>query len=82
MTDHDIDYRKVRFGVNLHFDINDYLKGRIRIKGKQGIALVNGGSCNLATFESELEEREKIIKQWLIANCTEEDLVKPRGATE
>lgn len=80
MADHDEEYRKARFGVKIKFDINDYLKGRIMTKPKTGKALIRGKTCQLEDFETELEKREKIIKEWLVENYTEEELVKPRGS--
>ena len=50
-------YRKARFGKEIKFDINDYIKGRIQIKAKTGKALVRGKQYNLEDFETELELR-------------------------
>lgn len=80
MTEHDEEYRKARFGIKIKFDINDYLKGRILIKPKTGKALVRGKTFILEDFETELEEREKVVKDWLLENYTEEELIKPRSA--
>lgn len=80
MADHDQSYREARFGIRIKFDINDYLKGRILTKPKTGKALIRGHTCKLEDFETELEAREKIIKEWLVENYTEEDLISPRGA--
>ena len=82
MADHNQEYRKARFGVNIKFDINDYLKGRILTKPKTGKALIRGKTCKLEDFETELEEREKIIKDWLVENYTEEDIATARGYKE
>lgn len=79
LTLHDMDYRMARFGVDIKFDINDYLKGRIITKPKSGSALLRGRSVNLESFETELEKREKIIKEFLIENMKDEDLFTPRG---
>lgn len=72
-------YRKARFGIKVKFDINDYLKGRIPVKAKTGKALVRGQAHKLEDFETELEVRERIIKDWLLQNFGEEELVSPRG---
>lgn len=79
LSEHDNEYNEARFGKKIRFDINDYLKGRILIKPKTGKALIKGKGYLLEDFETELEEREKIIKEWLIDNYTEEELVTPRG---
>lgn len=79
MSDRDEDYRKARFGIDIKFDINDYLKGRILTKPKTGKALIRGKTCSLEEFETELEEREKVIKSWLLENYTEDELIAPRG---
>lgn len=65
--------------MKIKFDINDYLKGRIITKPKVGKALIRGKTCKLEDFETELEEREKVIKDWLVENYQEEDIAKPRG---
>ena len=80
MTMRDDTYKQARFGVKIKFDINDYLKGRILTKPKSGKALIRGRTCELEEFETELEEREKLIKEWLLENCTEDEIIKPRGA--
>lgn len=80
MAEHDQTYRKARFGTNIKFDINDYLKGRIQIKPKTGKALIRGKTCDLEEFETELENREKLIKDWLVENYTEEDIAMPRAS--
>lgn len=80
MSDKDELYRRARFGIKIKFDINDYLKGRITIKPKSGRAMIRGRNCSLEDFETELEDREKVIKEWLIENCTEEEPFTPRGA--
>lgn len=79
MASHDNSYKMARFGVNIKFDINDYLKGRIQTKPKSGRALIRGQTCKLEDFETELEEREKVVKEWLLENYQEEELTAPRG---
>ena len=63
----------------MKLDINDYLKGRITIKPKVGLALIRGKAEKLETFETELEARERVIKEWLHENFGTEELSKPRG---
>jgi hypothetical protein len=79
MNNGDESYRKVRFGITIKFDINDYIKGRIMTKPKIGKALIRGKTYKLEEFETELESRERVIKQWLMVNYKEEDsMPKPR----
>ena len=52
-------YKLIRFGIDIKFDINDYLKGRIKIKPKSAKAMIRGRTIELEDFETELEEREK-----------------------
>lgn len=75
----DKEYIEARFGKNITFDINDYLKGRINIKSKVGKALIKGTAYDLEEFETELEIRERTIKDWLIKNFGDEEVALPRG---
>lgn len=76
---HETEYKQARFGIKIKFDINDYLKGRITIKAKTGKAYIRGGAYELEDFETELELRERIIKNWLIENFGDEEIATPRG---
>ena len=67
-------YRKARFGVDIMFDINEYLLGYIRIKGKTGQVIHRATSYNTEDFFTELEMRERIIKEWLIENLTPDEI--------
>lgn len=73
------EYKQARFGINIIFDINDYLKGRITIKAKTGKAFIRGKAHRLEEFETELEQRERIIKGWLLDNFGDEEVATPRG---
>lgn len=72
-------YKKVRFGITIKFDINDYIKGRITIKSKTGKAFIRGEAYELDEFETELEHREREMKNWLLENMTQEEIATPRG---
>ena len=76
--DNDEDYRKVRFGIKIKFDLNDYLKNRIVMKSKIGKVIVRGNTHNLTDFDTELEEREKIMKVWLENEMGDDDIISPR----
>lgn len=73
------EYQKARFGLGIRFDINDYLKGRITIKAKTGKAFIRGKSFELEEFETELEKRERIIKDWLLETFKEEEIATAQG---
>lgn len=75
------EYRLARFGCDIRFDINDYLKGRIAIKGKVGKAFIRGCAYMLEDFETELENRERVIKEWLLDNFGDKEIATPRGMT-
>lgn len=75
-------YNKVRYGLNIQFDINDYIKGRINIKRKRGLAIIQGKAYNIISFETELENREKQMKEWLISEWLEEEIVTGRQKKE
>lgn len=75
-------YSKARFGEFIKFDINDYIKNRILIKAKSNIAIIKGKPYNLTDFETELEKREQVIKNWLNANYGKTPLSSPRALTQ
>lgn len=72
-------YTKIRFGFNLKFDINDYIKNRITFKNKAGLAIIRGRIIKIEELETELELREKEIKTWLNENYGNKPLTRPRG---
>lgn len=65
-------YQKVRFGINLRFDIYDYINEMIKTKDKNGIVIYRGKNMNLTKFWTELEQRNIIAKKWLKENTIEE----------
>lgn len=69
------EYRKARFGININFDINDALIGNIKIKAKSQEAIINRWKYNLEDYNTELENRERIIKEYLIEQLEPERLV-------
>jgi len=75
-------YKKARFGIQIPFDINDYIKERIIIKAKSNIAIIKGKPYSLTDFETELEQREKTIKEWLNKNYGKTPLSQPRALTQ
>lgn len=75
----DMIYRQVRFGNKLFFDINDYLKGRLQMKPKIGKVIIRGMVFDLGDFETELEVRERMMKNWLLENYGEKDIASARN---
>ena len=75
------EYRQARFGVNTNipFDIYDYFNGTVLIKSKRGKVYIRKHECSLTDFYTELEDREKIIKTWILDNTEEEDIYSTGG---
>lgn len=72
-------YREVRFGIQIAFDINDYLNGYINIKPKTGKCLIRGKSYPSETLHSELELRERAMKEYLVQVLVPQQTLTPRG---
>ena len=72
-------YKKIRYGIDELFDINDYLKGRMIIKPKSGVALLRGKPMSLGTIDTELEKREKLMKQYINDNTQDVQITRPRS---
>lgn len=71
-------YSKARYGVNIRFDLYDYLNNIMVIKGKTGKIIVRGKNnrmnlYDISDFWTELEQRTIIMKKWLKLNG-EDDL--------
>lgn len=79
ISNRDETYRKARFGINLKFDIYDYFNNRMVMKYKTGIALIMGKPFKIEDIETEREQREKLVKEWLLENYVEDDFYSPRG---
>ena len=76
------EYNTARFGIKIPFDIYYYLQNQITIKPKRGIAIIRGRTYLLEDLYTEIEERNKVIKEWLVENLTGDDIITPRGAQE
>ena len=62
-------YQRVRFGINTHFDLVNYLEGfGISIKSKSGKIRIDGTWLDKRQVNSELEDREILMKKWLEQN--------------
>ena len=64
-------YEKARHGINLKFDIYDYINQTITIKTKTGKVQYRNKNFNLTDFWTELEERTILIRKWLKNNQPE-----------
>lgn len=73
-------YLDARFGISLKFDIYDYLSGNILIRGRAGKVQIRGlGTFKLTDFRTELEMRERLMKEFLIEELGNEEVATPRG---
>jgi len=73
------EYELARKGIEIKFDINDYFHGNITIKGKTGKAFVRGKLYKSEDIYTEIEKRERLIKEWLLENFADEEIATPRG---
>ena len=62
-------YRIARYGVNIRFDIYDYLNNAIIMKEKKGVAMYRGRSIDLSDLWTELEKRTIKMRKWLKNNA-------------
>lgn len=70
----DPSYKAARFGISIMFDINEYIMGYIRVKGKVGKVYIRDKAYSSEDFFTELELREKEIKNWLLDNFSQPDI--------
>lgn len=70
---------KARFGINIRFDIHDWIRGiGIRPKEKTGIVIINGKPYQRSDIYTEIEAREDIMKEAIIEAMEQEEIVGPR----
>lgn len=62
------EYESVKYGINIKFDLNDYIFENFTIKKKQRIVIIAGQICQLEAFWEELEEREDIMRKIIYEN--------------
>ena len=72
-------YQKARFGINIKFDIYYYVNGVIIEKHKAGYAIVMNKKVPLEDFWTELEQRNKIMKEYLVERIRPPAVSRPRG---
>lgn len=72
-------YKKVRYGnMGLKIDIYDYINGFITMKAKTGIVIYRAHRLKMEDIHSDMEERLKLIKQYLLDKYRREARVGPR----
>lgn len=80
MTDQE--YKQSRYGVEIKFDIYDYFMGNIIIKQKKGLVKIGNATYRLTDLYTELELRERIMKDYLEEAFQEDELVTSRIGSE
>ena len=60
-------------------DIHDYIHGNLRTKWKKGKILYKGKAYNSEDFWTDMEDRQRIIKEWLIGYYDDGYIAMPRG---
>lgn len=76
------EYHKIRFGINLKFDINDHFRNIFPRKTKTGLIMIKGQWYATEDYYTELELRERVLKDWLQTNMGREEVAKPWGMTD
>ena len=71
-------YHKVRFGINLEFDIYDLFSNNYVVKEKKGIVIIGRRKYPMKDFFSEIENRNALIKKALIESIEDDDIVEGR----
>lgn len=74
------DYRKMRYGIKVKFDIYDYIHNNIAVKQKSRLIGIGSKWMTMDEFYSEIEARLKFIKIYLLNIYKDESLTKPREA--
>lgn len=68
-------YQEIRFGIDLKFDLYDYINEMIQTKSKSGRVIYRGKTIDLTKFWTEIETRNIKAKKWLKENTTEEGII-------
>lgn len=58
-------YTFARHGINIHFDIYDYLEDNMIIKPKSGTVIYKGKTFTTTNLYTELENRKILLKKWI-----------------
>lgn len=71
-------YQKARYGDILKFDIYDVFQENIKQKSKSGVYIIKGKRIPSTEFYSEIERRSSAIREALIRELCEGDILAPR----
>lgn len=72
------EYYKVRFGINVSFDINEFIHGELRNKRKRGVYKIGRTNVSAEDFWTELEERTTLIKKCLLELIPDKKITRSR----
>lgn len=71
-------YQQIRFGINIQYDIYNYLEGKYQTKNKEDTIIIEGNQYSLKEFRTETENRIALAKNTIIENIKEKDIYKAR----
>lgn len=71
-------YQKVRFGISLMFDIYTEFNEFYLPKAKAGRINIENRTYELWEYFTELEERESLMKKFILDSGIETDIIAPR----
>ena len=73
-------YQQARYGTQngITFDIYDYWDGYMKIKPKTGKVIHHNKTHSLTNIRTEIERREKVIKDWLIKEYADTSFIEAR----
>lgn len=71
------DYDKIRFGISISFELQDYFDSQFRKKPKDKQIVLYNETFNLQDFRTEIEEREKLLRGTLLKfYAIDKDIIK------
>lgn len=72
-------YQKIRFGIKIPFDIYRSIENDYVIKDKIDEIIIENLVIKLSDYQTEIEEREGLIKNTILSAIGEPDIIKGRG---
>lgn len=75
---------KIRFGFKIKFDIDAYYNGFLHSnsKKKRGLVMIGSKWYKVENFFTELNTREKVMKEFILKNSDKISLVAPSGISK
>lgn len=70
--------KKARFGIKIHFDLYEWLEEAMTIKLKKGVVIMHGRKYALSSILTEIENRNVLIKKYLLKKTGRNQLITPR----